>query len=254
MIHLPILRVGQRERFPPVEHALIEPNGLLAVGGDLSVERLLDAYSLGIFPWFSPSQPILWWSPDPRIVFDTDRIHVAARFARWLHKCRWHIRADSAFGDVMLGCAEHREGQDGTWIGREMRIAYERLHDRGYAHSVEVWDGLSLVGGIYGVAIGQMFFGESMFSRTSNASKVALLALCHVLQALEVPLLDAQVASSHLLSLGAYEMPRTLFCARVAQLTRLPATPARWSALTFPDPVDLGQTADRLTSAHANPR
>lgn len=225
---LPVLHAYSDEPFPSVERALRTPNGLLAAGGDLSVERLLDAYRLGIFPWYSPGEPILWWSPDPRMVFDTDRIHVAARLARWLRRCRWRIGADSAFHDVMLNCAAVRAGQAGTWIGPDMLAAYDRLHERGYAHSVEVWDDEALIGGIYGVAIGGMFFGESMFSRAGNASKVALLALCRVLRQCGCPLLDAQVSSEHLRRLGAHEMARPQFCARVAQLVRLPAMGGDW--------------------------
>ncbi|MGA9343373.1 MAG: leucyl/phenylalanyl-tRNA--protein transferase [Rhodanobacteraceae bacterium] len=230
MNRLPILHPGRREPFPPVDRALAEPNGLLAAGGDLSCERLLDAYSQGIFPWFSQDQSILWWSPEPRTVFDTDGVHVAARLARWLRQCRWRLSADTAFREVMIACAAPRADQGGTWIGEDMLAAYCDLHQRGFAHSVEIRDGESLVGGIYGVAVGRMFFGESMFSRATNASKLALLALCRALHGWDVPLLDAQMPTSHLSSLGAYEMPRAMFCERVAQQVALPAIDDDWNA------------------------
>lgn len=206
--------------FPPVDRALSEPDGLLAAGGDLEPDRLLSAYRLGIFPWYSDGQPVLWWSPASRTVFDTGRVHVPRRLARWLRTCDWHIRADTAFGDVVRACAAPRRHERGTWITREMAAAYEALHALGHAHSVEVRDGERLVGGIYGVAVGRMFFGESMFSAEANGSKVALLALCRTLRDWGWPLLDAQVASDHLFTLGAQEMPRDAFVERVAGLVR----------------------------------
>ena len=219
MIRLPYLDPARPDEFPPVERALREPDGLLAAGGDLSVERLLAAYRQGIFPWYSGDQPILWWSPSSRTVFDTAGVHVPRRLARWLRGCDWTIRCDSAFAAVMRACAAPRQHQRDTWITEDMLAAYQRLHDSGHAHSVEIWDGEHLVGGIYGVAIGRMFFGESMFSVSTNASKVALFALCHALREYGGPLLDAQVASDHLFTLGAHEMSRAPFCARVAELT-----------------------------------
>ena len=224
MIRIPILHAGVREPFPPVEAALDEPSGLLAAGGDLSPERLLDAYRHGIFPWFSEGEPILWWSPDPRMVFATDRIYISTRMRRWLKRCDWTIRADSTFAEVMHACAAPRATQRGTWITHGMLGAYQNLHDMGYAHSVEVFDHENLlVGGIYGVAIWRMFFGESMFSRATNGSKVALIALCRALQGWGFPLLDAQVASSHLERMGAVEIPRSLFVAHVADYCGRPA-------------------------------
>lgn len=237
MIQLPILHARQREEFPDVSTALAEPNGLLAAGGDLSPQRLLDAYRHGIFPWYSEGEPILWWSPDPRTVFATDRIHVSKRLRRWLRGCDWFIRADTAFVRVMRACAEPRAHQHGTWITRAMVAAYTQLHALGYAHSVEVYDAKGqLVGGIYGVALGRMFFGESMFSTASNGSKVALIALCHVLRDWNFPLLDAQVASPHLRTLGAYEMPRVAFVEQVERLCE-PAFPTdtwreRWPIMS----------------------
>jgi len=228
VIRIPFLDPSVPDDFPPVELALREPDGLLAAGGDLRPERLLAAYRRGIFPWYSEGQPVLWWSPDPRTVFATERMHVPRRLARWLRSCAWTLRADTAFAQVMRACAEPREGQRGTWIDEDMLDAYQRLHSLGHAHSVEAWDGDELVGGIYGVAIGRMFFGESMFSGAENGSKVALLALAHALRGWGFPLLDAQVASPHLLTLGAYEIERPEFCTQVEKLTRLPALEGSW--------------------------
>ena len=188
------------------------------MGGDLSPDRLLDAYRHGIFPWFSDGEPILWWSPDPRMVFATDRVHVSARLRRWLHSCAWTIRADTAFADVIRECAAPRATQRGTWITPSMLAAYQCLYALGHAHSIEVYAADCLVGGIYGVAVGQMFFGESMFSAATNGSKVALIALCRMLREWEFPLLDAQVTSEHLRSLGAFEMSRATFLDEVARL------------------------------------
>jgi leucyl/phenylalanyl-tRNA--protein transferase len=231
MIRIPILRAGAREAFPPVETALEEPNGLLAAGGDLSAERLLDAYRHGIFPWFSQDEPILWWAPDPRMVFATDSVRVPSRLRRWLRHCPWEIRADSAFDDVMRACAAPRARQRGTWITRGMLDAYRSLHELGHAHSVEVIDPAGeLAGGIYGVAIGRMFFGESMFSAHTNGSKVALLALCRSLSRWGVRLLDAQVASPHLMSLGAFEMPRARFAAHVQDACSQDGPSGLWQA------------------------
>ena len=228
MIRIPILRAGVREEFPDVDTALEDPNGLLAAGGDLSPQRLLDAYAHGIFPWYSQGEPILWWSPDPRMVFATDMVHVSTRLRRWLRGCDWTIRADTAFAQVMRACAAPRATQRGTWITREMLDAYTGLHALGYAHSVEVYDSERLVGGIYGVAVGHMFFGESMFSAATNASKVALLALCRVLRGWGFPLLDAQVESPHLMSLGAFNMPRKQFRAEVARLCAMADSKGAW--------------------------
>ncbi|HEY0180193.1 MAG TPA: leucyl/phenylalanyl-tRNA--protein transferase [Dokdonella sp.] len=219
MIRLPFLDAAAPDAFPPVEHALAEPDGLLAAGGDLSPPRLLAAYRRGIFPWYSRGEPILWWSPAMRAVFDTGAMHVPRRLARWLRGCTWTLRADTAFAEVVRACAAPRAKQRGTWITPEMHAAYVRLHRLGHAHSVEAWDGDRLAGGIYGVAIGRMFFGESMFSAAPNGSKVALLALARLLHARGCPLLDAQVASPHLFTLGARLLPRAEFCARVAALT-----------------------------------
>jgi leucyl/phenylalanyl-tRNA---protein transferase len=240
MIRIPFLDPERPGDFPPVETALREPDGLLAAGGDLSPERLLAAYRRGIFPWYSRGQPILWWSPDPRTVFETCRMHVPRKLARWLRTCGWTIRADTAFETVVRACAAPRAGQRGTWIDAPMRAAYVRLHELGRAHSIEAWDGDALAGGIYGVAIGRMFFGESMFSAVDNGSKVALLALAHALHRWEFPLLDAQVASPHLFTLGAIEMPREAFCARTAELVGAEPVAGSWrDAFARLAPADL---------------
>lgn len=226
--------------FPEVDTALEEPNGLLAFGGDLSVPRLLAAYARGIFPWFGPGEPILWWSPDPRMVFATAEPHVSRRLRRWLRGCHWTFSADTAFREVMQRCAAPRAGQRGTWIRRAMLDAYVELHRLGHAHSIEVRDGAELIGGIYGVRIGRMFFGESMFSARDHASKVALLALCHVLYAAGCPLLDAQVESGHLERMGARTLPRADFICQIKVLCGMPEPESNWlDGLPRLRPVDL---------------
>lgn len=190
--------------FPPVEHALAEPDGLLAFGGDLSPQRLLNAYRHGIFPWFSDGEPILWWSPSRRAVFRTEGVRLSSRFRRDLRKSALVVRADTAFDAVIVGCAHNpRPGQSGgTWITQGMIQAYGRLHRLGHAHSIEVFDGEDLVGGLYGLSIGRMFCGESMFSAQSGASTVALAALARRLHAWGWPLIDAQVPNDHTRRLG----------------------------------------------------
>lgn len=237
--------------FPPVGQALEEPNGLLAIGGDLSVERLLQAYTRGIFPWYSDGQPILWWSPDPRMVLATATPHVPRRLRRWIRTCPWIIRVDTAFDAVLRQCAEPRRDGDGTWITDAMRVAYGQLHREGHAHSVEVWADEALAGGIYGVAVGRMFFGESMFSLRDNASKLALLALCKGLSDKGFPLLDAQVSSNHLETLGAFEISRNEFSQHIAKLVAQPGHVGNWSSwLGNPEVQALGEDqADREPSA-----
>jgi leucyl/phenylalanyl-tRNA--protein transferase len=214
--------------FPPVETALRDPNGLLAMGGDLSVERLLDAYRHGIFPWFNPDEPILWWSPDPRMVLVPDEVHITRSLAKRIRNAGFEVRVDTAFADVMRACAAPREDAAGTWISSAMVAAYTRLHQAGYAHSVETWHQGELVGGLYGVAVGRMFYGESMFSREPDASKVALVRLAQQLQEWGFGLIDCQMETAHLASLGARTMPRTAFTARLAELVNLPPHPGPW--------------------------
>jgi len=204
--------------FPPTDRALDDPNGLLAVGGDLSCQRLLVAYRAGIFPWFEPGQPIMWWSPDPRSVLFPDEFHVSRSLQRTLRRNHYLLSVDRAFEAVMRACAAPRRGQAGTWIGEDMINAYCNLHQLGYAHSVEVWDpDQELVGGIYGISMGQAFFGESMFSTRSDASKVALCGLVQIMRQAGIKLLDCQVESDHLNSLGARNISRLDFEAWLRQ-------------------------------------
>lgn len=224
---MPVYRLEKRPVFPPVEEA--EPDGLLAVGGDLSLERLLAAYRAGIFPWYD-SPPILWWSPDPRLVLEPDELHVSASLRKVIRQGRFEVRADTAFEQVIRACAEtFRPGEDGTWITAEMQAAYIRLFEAGYAHCVESWMGGRLVGGIYGVSIGRAFFGESMFHHVNDASKVALAALVATLKARQIGLFDCQVSSPHLRSLGAREIPRSEFLRRLDEAVSFPTIRERWS-------------------------
>jgi leucyl/phenylalanyl-tRNA--protein transferase len=220
--------LGVDDPFPPVEEALREPNGLLAAGGDLSVPRLIDAYAHGIFPWFSDGDPLLWWSPDPRMVLMTDELHVSRSLGRLLRSSPYVVTFDRAFRDVVAGCAGPRAHGEGTWITSEMAAAYERLAERGYAHSVEVWAADELAGGLYGVALGRMFYGESMFSRRTGASKVALAHLVEHLGPRGVEMIDCQMSTAHLASLGAREMPRAEFLRRLGVLARQPPIPSPW--------------------------
>jgi len=222
-------RLPKATSFPPVESALRDPNGLLAMGGDLSVERLLDAYRLGIFPWFNPGEPILWWSPDPRMVLVPQEIRVTRSLAKRIRNGGFELRVDTAFADVMRACSAPRDGALGTWISPAMVAAYTRLFDAGYAHSVETWHDGVLVGGLYGVAIGRMFYGESMFSRMPDASKAALVHLARQLQQWNFGLIDCQMETPHLASLGARTMPRTVFTARLAELVNLPHRLGPWT-------------------------
>ena len=197
--------------FPKVSSALRDPDGLLAIGGDLSMQRLLSAYKNGIFPWYSEGQPILWWSPDPRCVLEPSKIKISRSLSRTLRKNQFQVSYNQAFTEVIRACAEPREAESGTWITNDMTQAYLALHKAGYAVSVECWHNCKLVGGLYGIAIGKVFFGESMFSRISDASKVALVNLTQTLNAKGFRLIDCQVHSSHLQSLGAEPMRRELF-------------------------------------------
>ena len=199
------------DAFPDIASAMQEPDGLLAAGGDLSVERLVHAYGAGIFPWFDDGQPILWWSPDPRCVLMPAEYHVSRRLRREIAESTLEITFNSAFGEVIRACAGPRRSQQGTWITPDMMRAYEALHDDGWAHSVELRSAGRLVGGIYGLAIGRVFFGESMFSERTNASKIAMLGLCQVLDDNGCDLIDCQVVSGHLMTLGAKTIPRRDF-------------------------------------------
>jgi leucyl/phenylalanyl-tRNA--protein transferase len=217
--------------FPPVAKALAHPNGLLAASAELSVERLIDAYRRGIFPWYAEGEPVLWWCPDPRMVLFTDEFKVARSLRKRLRAVArgdaLRLTCDKAFEAVMRACAAPRAGQDGTWITEAMVRAYVALHRRDLAHSIEVWRGGELVGGLYGVALGRMFYGESMFTRATDASKIALAALLQLLRNEDVPMIDCQQNTEHLASLGAREIPRATFCAHVAAATQ--RTPIDWS-------------------------
>jgi leucyl/phenylalanyl-tRNA--protein transferase len=223
---IPWLRAD--EPFPPVERALAEPNGLLCAGGDLSPARLLEAYRRGIFPWFSGHEPILWWSPDPRMVLYCDELKVSRSLAKSVRNRGYEVRLDTAFLRVLAGCAGPRKGAGGTWLGADMRRAYAALHRAGYAHSVETWKDGELLGGLYGVALGRMFYGESMFSRATDASKVALVALVEELRAREFPMIDCQMNTPLLASLGAREIPRALFLRQLSALVNYAEPPATW--------------------------
>jgi leucyl/phenylalanyl-tRNA--protein transferase len=205
------------DAFPPLERAFVEPNGLLAAGGDLSPGRLLFAYRSGIFPWFETGQPILWWSPDPRCILRPERFHVSRSLQRAARTGGFELTFNHSCADVIDACARRRTGQSGTWITDDMKQAYIGLHSIGWVHSVEVWKEQRLVGGIYGIASGKYFFGESMFSRESNASKIAVLALCRTLQEQSFAFLDCQVMSPHLTTLGAEALSRAEFASLLAR-------------------------------------
>ncbi|MEO8442166.1 MAG: leucyl/phenylalanyl-tRNA--protein transferase [Betaproteobacteria bacterium] len=221
------LRPG--DPFPPLTQALAEPNGLLAAGGELSAARLIDAYRNGIFPWFNSGQPILWWSPDPRMVLIPRELKVARSLAKILRNRDYEVRADTDFRQVICACAEPRATDDGTWISAEMIAAYCALHQRGIAHSLETWIGGELAGGLYGVAIGRMFYGESMFTRAPDASKIALVHLARELQRRDFGMIDCQMYTRHLASFGAREIPRADFVRKLQELVNCPLAPGRWT-------------------------
>jgi leucyl/phenylalanyl-tRNA--protein transferase len=224
---VPIFRLGRAVAFP--DPALAEPDGLLAVGGDLRPERLLEAYARGIFPWFDDKSPILWWSPDPRLVLEPKDLHVSRSLARTLRRGTFRVSADEAFERVIRRCAEKgRPGQRGTWITHDMIAAYQELHRLGFAHSFEAWEGDALAGGLYGVSLGAAFFGESMFADARDASKIAFARGVEWLASRGVGLVDCQVRTEHLVSLGAREIPRDAFLARVEAALEAPTLRGRW--------------------------
>lgn len=211
---MPVFRLEEDLVFPPPSYS--EADGLLAVGGDLGPERLLLAYSSGIFPWFNEEDPILWWSPDPRYVIDPSEIKVSRRLEKTIRSGRFKVTIDSAFDDVVEGCAQRRrDGGEGTWITGEMKDAYRRLFDLGYAHSIEAWYEGSLAGGLYGVSLGRCFFGESMFFRVTDASKVAFVTIARLLESHNFELIDCQLPTEHLKSFGAYGVKREIFLDRL---------------------------------------
>ena len=231
-----VYRLSRELAFPSPHEA--DPGGLLAVGGDLGSARILLAYSMGIFPWYSEGEPILWWSPDPRCVLDLDDFHVSRRLRRVLNQGRFRVTFDEDFRGVIRACASvERRGQEGTWITPEMERAYVRLHEAGVAHSVECWLGEDLVGGIYGIALGRGFFGESMFHRETDASKVVVARLVDRLAGWDFHFIDAQVTTSHMLSLGAREVPRALFLEDLEEALRHPTRRGSWREIDYSDDV-----------------
>ena len=237
--------LGPDDPFPPIERALAQPNGLLAAGASLAPARLIDAYRHGIFPWYSDGQPLLWWSPDPRMVLLTEVFRVRRSLSKRLRQRRYEVRLDTAFEAVMRACAAPREGQDGTWITGAMVDAYVALHRRGVAHSVEAWADGELRGGLYGIALGRVFFGESMFARERDASKVALAHLVAKLRADGVPLVDCQQETAHLAAFGARPIARRAFAARLGELIHSDAPPAPWVAGPWTAPLpDFDETDD----------
>ena len=217
-------------RFPPLHAALKTPNGLLAAGGDLSVDRLLAAYRLGIFPWFAKDEPILWWSPNPRLVLIPSEVYIARSLGKVLRNKPYEIRFDTAFKEVMLACAAPREGQKAdTWISEAIMLAYSRLFDLGFAHSIETWVDGQLAGGLYGVTIGRMFYGESMFSIARDASKIALVHLCQFLTHHHFTLIDCQMHTPHLASMGAKQVTRNVFTETIKDLCNQPDLLGPWT-------------------------
>ncbi len=214
--------------FPPLETALVKPNGLLAAGGDLSPERLIEAYHSGIFPWFNANETILWWSPDPRMVLFPSELRISRSLNKILRNSNYEVRVDSAFSQVIQACAEPRKGQSGTWIHSDMVSAYTVLHEMGLAHSVETWVGGELVGGLYGIAQGKMFFGESMFSRTHDASKIAFVHLVKQLERWNFKMIDCQMKTAYLASFGAREIPRKEFSQKLKELVNYSNQIKKW--------------------------
>ena len=214
--------------FPPVTRALTAPAGLLAAGGDLSADWLLAAYSRGVFPWFNADQPILWWSLDPRMVLFPQELRVSHSLKRVMRKRRYEIRVDTAFREVMEGCSRPRAGQDGTWISPQMIAAYTELHRLGVAHSIETWINGELAGGLYGVALGRVFYGESMFTQVADASKIAFVHLVRQLQRWQFKVIDCQMNTAHLARFGAREIPRTEFMQLLAEGVHAPGVALPW--------------------------
>ena len=224
---MPIFRLIDEPIFPPPDYA--DPSGLIAVGGDLSNERLLEAYRVGIFPWYSDDQPILWWSPDPRFVLYLEDFKISRSLQKTLKKGVFTVTLDRAFEEVIDACAAiPRQGQNGTWIVPEMKQAYINLHGLGYAHSVETWFNNKLAGGLYGVSLGKAFFGESMFHYKTDASKVALAVLVEKLKSWDFHFIDSQLATEHMLSLGAKEVPRRIFLKQLGSALKQPTRRGKW--------------------------
>ncbi len=229
---IPWLQAGMP--FPPVEQALREPDGLLAASLDLSPRRILEAYRQGIFPWYSEGQPVLWWSPDPRMVLVPDEVRITRSMEKVLRNRAYDVRCDTSFETVMRACAAPRDGASGTWISEEMIAAYTALHEMGHAHSVETWIDGRLAGGLYGMAIGRIFFGESMFTRERDCSKIALIHLARYLATQEFELIDCQMNTAHLASMGGREIPRSEFCRVLSRCEGDFPPPGRWRTDQIP--------------------
>ena len=225
---IPWLDPGLPPGFPPTHHALAEPNGLLAAGGNLSPEWLLAAYHQGVFPWFSEGEPILWWSPNPRMVVFPGELRLTRSLLKTLRSGHFEVRCDTAFAQVMTACAAPREPGGGTWISPQIQAAYRRIHEMGWAHSIEAWRGSELVGGLYGVAIGRVFYGESMFHRATDASKVAFAHLVRLLEQHNFAVIDCQMTTQHLSSLGGRELMRSDFLDGLARWTQEDGRPGKW--------------------------
>ena len=225
---MPVYRLDRRPLFPPPQQA--DEDGLLAVGGDLSVPRLLEAYRNGIFPWFEPGEELLWWCPDPRLILEPDQVNVSRSLRATIRKGTYQVRFDTAFRRVIHACAATpRVHEHGTWISSDIERSYSALHELGFAHSMESWAGDELVGGLYGVCMGRAFFGESMFALRPDASKVALVALCEACRRYGITMIDCQIASAHLVSLGAREISRAEFLARLKEALTFPNPPGSWT-------------------------
>jgi leucyl/phenylalanyl-tRNA---protein transferase len=233
--------IEPEDPMPPASSALLEPPGLVAAGNDLSPARVLEAYRLGVFPWYSKGQPVLWWSPDPRMVLTLKQLKISDSMAKKLRQLRrdnrWQVTTDLAFETVMRQCAEPRDGQNGTWITDRMIATYSELNQQGFAHSVEIWDQGALIGGLYGICIGRMFYGESMFSRKTDASKTALVCLADYLLKANCPMIDCQQNTAHLASMGGREIKRFSFVAQIQQLITLPQVPWAAGIWAIPDPA-----------------
>ena len=224
---MPVFLLSDEIKFPPAN--LARKDGLLAVGGDLSQDRLLLAYKMGIFPWYSESEPILWWSPDPRLILYPNDIKVSKTLKKVIQKDIFHITIDQAFNQVITSCARIRlHKNEGTWIVDDMIKSYCKLHESGFAHSVEAWHEGELAGGLYGVSLGRCFFGESMFTRISNASNVAFVFLAQYLKSLSFDIIDCQISTEHLINFGAREIPRKDFLKQLEKALRVPTKRGRW--------------------------
>lgn len=224
---MPVFQLPEQAVFPRIEFA--EPDGLLAVGGDLSTNRLLNAYAQGIFPWYNEGDPILWWSPDPRLVLYPQNLRIAKSMRPIFNQKKYRFTFDTSFREVMLNCRDiSRKGQKGTWITKAVLDSYCKLNEMGYAHSVEVWEGEELVGGVYGIALGGCFCGESMFALKKNASKAGFIYMVRLLESRGFTLIDCQVTTDHLMSLGAIEVPRRKFVRELDRSIQLPGLPGSW--------------------------